>query len=154
MGKVKTSEIDEFQELFSTVMRNLRRVPPKKMLPGHLTFVQMRVLWLLKSKGPRTMGEVAQMLAVTGPTATAIVNRLVSRGYVGRERDKSDRRVVNLRLRPKGTALLAARRRLFKERVGQMLEPLDENERKRLLAALKVVSRAIERTSSKPKGRR
>jgi DNA-binding MarR family transcriptional regulator len=100
------------------------------------------------------MGEIARMLSVTRPTATAIVGRLVSKGFVSRERNSKDRRVVTLKLKPRGTALLAARRRLFRERLEQMLKPLNSGERKRLLAALRVVSRAVERTSMGGKERR
>lgn len=141
-------EMDEVQELLSGIMRSLRRMPTRKMLPGHITFVQMRVLWLLESRGPCTMGEVAQMLSVTRPTATSIVNRLVAKGFVGRERSKEDRRFVNLRLRPKGMGLLTAKRSLFKKRIGQMLKPLKGPDRKRLLLALKVVSDAMQGSSS------
>jgi DNA-binding MarR family transcriptional regulator len=147
MGKTKIREIEELQNLFSGIVMNLRRVPHRKMLPGHITFVQMRVLWLLESGSPCTMGEVAQTLSVTRPTATAIVNRLVSRGFIARERDTKDRRVVNLKMRPRGTAFLATRRRLFRERLEQMLEPLSQSERKRLLTALKVVNKAVQMTS-------
>jgi len=154
MGKTKIRELDEVQELFSGIMRNLKRVPHRRMLPGHITFVQMRVLWLLESGGSCTMGQVAQTLSVTRPTATEIVNRLVGKGLIGRERDKNDRRIVNLQLRPKGAALLGARRRLFRGRLEQMLEPLSAQERKRLLGALKVVSRAVDRTVTERKQRR
>ena len=154
MKKTREEEIDEVQELFSGIMKNLRRVPHRRMLPGHITFVQMRVLWFLESRGPCTMGQVARMLSVTRPTATSVVNRLVSKGFIGRERDKNDRRVVNLRLKPKGAALLGARRRLLRKRLEQMLEPLNGSERKRLLTALKVVNEAVKRTATGRKERR
>ncbi len=90
------------------------------------------------------MGDVAETLSVTRPTATSIVNRLVSKGFVGRERDEGDRRVVRLRLRPKGASLLAAKRSLFKERVRKMLSPMSRDQRKRFVAALKTVSNQVD----------
>lgn len=100
------------------------------------------------------MGEVAEMLSVTPPTATSIVNRLVSRGLIRRERDNNDRRVVKLRLLSKGSAALAARRKQFRERTASMLQSLSGIERHRFVAALRVVSETIQNSSNRRKERR
>jgi DNA-binding MarR family transcriptional regulator len=146
MKEIRSSEIEEVQELFSHIMRGLRHFPTRKQFPGDVTFEQMRVLWFLDSKGTCAMGDVAQMLSVTRPTATSVVNRLVLRGFVGRQRDKTDRRVVRLRLCPKGASLLAARRSLFRDRVRQMLSPMTKNQRGRFVAALRTVCTQVDGT--------
>ena len=48
--------------------------------------------------GPLTMGELAEGLSVTTPSATGLINPLADMGFVVRERDEEDRRVVRVRL--------------------------------------------------------
>jgi DNA-binding MarR family transcriptional regulator len=56
----------------------------------------------IDKQGALTMGEVANVLKVTLGGATSFVDRLVSAGYATREYDPRDRRVVRVRLTPKG----------------------------------------------------
>lgn len=154
MGKTKTREIDEIQDLFSRIIRSMRRFPTRKPLAANITFAQMRVLWFLESRSQSTMGELAEMLSVTRPTATSIVNRLVSRGFISRERCKKDRRVVKLELLRKGASVLAARRKHFRNRIAEMLHPLSKNQRRKFAAALRIVSSTVENSSAQHGDRR
>jgi DNA-binding MarR family transcriptional regulator len=52
----------------------------------------------LRSAGPVTQGDLAALLDVSPPTVVAIVDRLVGRGLVSRERDPADRRAYRLHL--------------------------------------------------------
>lgn len=154
MPNVKSKDVEEAQFLLSQMMRSLRDHPPGKMVARNISFAQMRVLWLLSSRTGATMGEIAEMLGVTRPSATSVVDRLASGGYVRRERDESDRRTVRLRLLPKGAATLAARRRHMAEQISRILQVLEEPERRNLIAALRLVSTTIQTASAKSKERR
>jgi DNA-binding MarR family transcriptional regulator len=75
----------------------------KDSIPDHAksrpaTYAQMKVLVHLAEYGPQTMGELAQGLRITTPSATGLVNPLADIGMVVRERDGQDRRVVRVRL--------------------------------------------------------
>jgi len=59
-----------------------------------LTTAQLRVLFLVREAPGVTAGELAQRLAVTPPTISGIVDRLVKLGVIRREDDESDRRLV------------------------------------------------------------
>ncbi|MFN8533362.1 MAG: MarR family transcriptional regulator [Dehalococcoidia bacterium] len=63
-----------------------------------LTMPQFKVLALVMRAERPTIGEVAQTLRVTPPTASGIVDRLASKRLVVREADPLDRRVVHVRL--------------------------------------------------------
>jgi DNA-binding MarR family transcriptional regulator len=69
-----------------------------------LTTAQLRVMFLMRENPGVTAGELAQRLAVTPPTISGIVDRLVKLGLVRREDDESDRRLVRNHLNDKGTA--------------------------------------------------
>ncbi len=59
-----------------------------------LTTTQLRVLFLVGAAPGVTAGELATRLAVTPPTISGIVDRLVKMGLMRREDDESDRRLV------------------------------------------------------------
>ncbi len=67
-----------------------------------LTTAQLRVLFLMRQEPGVTAGELATRLAVTPPTISGIVDRLVKLGLVRREDDESDRRLVRNHLSEKG----------------------------------------------------
>lgn len=67
-----------------------------------------------------TMAEIAKKIARDKSTVTALVNKLVALGYVTRERDTEDSRVVYVTLTAKGQEL----KPLFREISEKVLETL------------------------------
>lgn len=59
-----------------------------------LTTAQLRLMLLLRENPGVTAGELASRLAVTPPTISGIVDRLVRLGLVRRDDDPNDRRLV------------------------------------------------------------
>jgi DNA-binding MarR family transcriptional regulator len=94
--------VDETLMLLPTLMRLVERPSPVEMgemsrrgvatdvqvSPGHI-----QVLIAL-TRGPRSVGQLAEELGVSPPAATQLVDRLVEHGMVGRHNDPEDRRVV------------------------------------------------------------
>ncbi|MCC6381064.1 MAG: MarR family transcriptional regulator [Dehalococcoidia bacterium] len=67
-----------------------------------LTTAQLRVLFLVRGTPGVTAGELAARLAVTPPTISGIVDRLVRQGLMRREEDCQDRRLVRNQLTAAG----------------------------------------------------
>jgi len=94
--------IDETLMLLPTLMRLVERPSPVEMgeiarrglptdvqvSPGHI-----QVLIAL-TRGPRSVGRLAEELGVSPPAATQLVDRLAEHGMVDRHSDPADRRVV------------------------------------------------------------
>lgn len=78
----------------------LRRAPDA----AGLTLPQFKLLARLSERDFRP-AELAELLEIGRPTLTAIVDGLVRRGLVERQRDLADRRGVLLRLTPAGRTL-------------------------------------------------
>lgn len=70
-----------------------------------LTLPQYRILALIEAGGERS-ARLAERLAVAKPTLTAAADVLVGAGYLVREAEPGDRRVVRLLLTPAGRAAL------------------------------------------------
>ena len=67
-----------------------------------LTMTEFKALMHMDTHGQAAMSEVAGALGLTLGACTNVVDNLVADGYVERQHDKSDRRVVRTSLTPKG----------------------------------------------------
>jgi DNA-binding MarR family transcriptional regulator len=99
--------------------------------PFKLRPVEFTILVLLLGNGSATPKQLAQTLGVPPPNVTVLIDRLVERGLMQRQRSDTDGRAMNLRLTDKGTEL--ARRA---QRVSETMEA-------GLLATLSVAERAM-----------
>ncbi|MGN6741707.1 MAG: MarR family winged helix-turn-helix transcriptional regulator [Amnibacterium sp.] len=71
-----------------------------------VTMPQFRALVLLRALGRTPAGTLAARLGVTASTGTRLVARLVRGGWVARESDTSDRRLITLTLTDRGEHLV------------------------------------------------
>jgi DNA-binding MarR family transcriptional regulator len=92
----------DVSQLVLTIMRLFRGL---ERVPSGLTPQQYRILKLAGAGGERS-ARLAERLAVAKPTLTATADGLVAAGYVRRDAEPSDRRVVRLCLTPAGHAAL------------------------------------------------
>jgi DNA-binding MarR family transcriptional regulator len=104
------------------------------------------VLWLGQD-GPLSMGELARRVGVTEKTITGIVDRLEREGYAQRERDPSDRRVVHVRLTPRGRETSDRVHAQTQESLGNFLSLLEPEDR---TALLRIFEKLVGRLSESP----
>lgn len=71
---------------------------------GELSMAQTLAMMAVKDFGPLSLTALASILAVSAPSASTMVERLVERGIVVREPDPEDRRRVMVRLSPDADA--------------------------------------------------
>lgn len=62
----------------------------------------IQVLAMLEREHMISVTGISQRLGVAKPNITPLVDRLIASGYVERQRDEFDRRIVNIVLLPKG----------------------------------------------------
>jgi MarR family transcriptional regulator, organic hydroperoxide resistance regulator len=125
------------------VVRALHAAGPS-WLELNLTMAQLKTLVLLADDGPMHIGQIAEGLEVTLPTASYQVDRLVRAGLVSRVEDERDRRRMLVQLSDKADELL---RSLRHGRAGQLRAWLDSMS----LADLEALARgmaALERIAS------
>ena len=79
-----------------------------ELLKAHgLSLAQFNVLRILRGAGQGlTCGEIGERLIAHDPDVTRLLDRLEGQGWVSRQRDGADRRVVTGQLTPAGAALL------------------------------------------------
>src|SRR5919197_709616 len=103
---------------------------------AQLTPPQIHAVVWLGQDGPLTMGELARRLGVTEKTITGLVDRLEAGGYLERERDQEDRRVVPARLTNEGAAVYAEIDGHLHDKVAAFLKLLDPADREALFRIL------------------
>jgi DNA-binding MarR family transcriptional regulator len=94
----------ELPVLFKHLVKTMTHAWRSKM--GDLSLTQFRVLFHLNADGPYKATELADKVQVTSGAVTGIADRMIERGWIERERDGIDRRVVLLRITPAGRQLL------------------------------------------------
>jgi len=108
-----THAMERLQEAVRSTMRVLG---PQLSEPVFgLTGSQFYILHQLDQKGNCTVGELADSMAVKPSAITAMIDRLDKHGFVVRDRDENDRRVVHIRLTAAGIETL---KRVKKYRMG------------------------------------
>jgi len=90
------------------------------------------------SEGP-TMREIAKHLRVTAPSATSLVRKLSSLGWVKRVPSGSDKRVVMIRLTPRGERELTRYRKQSEGIMRKVFSKLPERDLAHLKGALRTL---------------
>ena len=105
-----------------------------------LTPAQIHILLWLGNDGPMTMGELARAVAVTEKTITGVVDRLERDLLVQRERDPADRRVVHVRLAPRGATLYRRMDQGITSKLAKLLGLLEVQDREHLVRMVKTLT--------------
>ncbi|MCL2812860.1 MAG: MarR family transcriptional regulator, partial [Clostridia bacterium] len=86
---------------------------------------------------------ISHRLGIAKPNITPLVDRLLERGLVQRQRDSSDRRVVNVLITEEGINTLAAIQDTIANQVRIQAEHLSSAEFKELAEALESITRIL-----------
>ncbi|ANZ14199.1 MarR family winged helix-turn-helix transcriptional regulator [Streptomyces noursei] len=120
--------------------RSLRR----SATAGSIQLTHVAVLALLTQRGPSRIGEIAQWVPCSQPTATAAVLGLESSGLVRREADPKDRRASRVLLTERGSAALVDIARGEAQVLSRRLTALRPDEIRRLTEVEPLLRRLAE----------
>lgn len=139
------ADIDEFTEIIGKLKFALVRRNPKILndLDIEITPMQFGLCMLLKINGKLTMGELSNAIGVSMPTLTGIIDRLVKREIVIRDKDEKDRRVVLVSLSPTGECVLEKMRQIETEHVRPIMTFLSSEDRGNFLRLWREILRGI-----------
>ena len=86
----------------------MRRRITLAMAEHDLTAAQWYPLWKLQRDGPSAARELARDMEMDAGAMTRLIDRLVAKGLIERNRSRTDRRVILLSMTPAGRAVAAA----------------------------------------------
>ncbi len=128
-------------ELLPQLVRGFARHESNYLSRGEITLPQ---LWTLEYLSRQVqdgcpMNQLARCLGISRPAATGLMDRLIAQGLVSRAGDPRDRRIVRVRISPKGRRIVQniwEQKRRMLVRVFGRISPSD---RRQYLAILEQV---------------
>ena len=103
----------------------------------------MFVMGRLKRHGMLSMSDIGKYLSMPKPHITVIVDRLIEEGYVERQSDPNDRRIVNILITEKGLRDFEQIKRVVSETLKSKLILLSEDELEILATASQQVKEIL-----------
>lgn len=99
------TDVDQVLEAVIYLYTESRRITKELARRADLTGPQLTVLKLLEQFGDLSLSGLSERIRAQNSTVTGIIDRMEREDLVVRERSKEDRRVVYIRLTPKGREL-------------------------------------------------
>jgi len=130
---------DELNQIIPVIHREMIRRQIDEIHKGKITFQQLLILEFLERSGQLKMSEIAVFLDVSTAAVTGIVVRLVRQKYVERVYDKKDRRVIRIRLTPKGSQIVSKASQQRRNMVIKLFQNISDVDRTSYLRIIKQI---------------
>ena len=104
---------------------------------------QFRVLHLLMHHGVQRMSELGRRLYISKPYMTALIDAMTEEGFVERQADPADRRVIRIRITGKGRSHLSKKAALLKNDLKQNLSAVSREDLEHLCDSLQHLRRVL-----------
>lgn len=125
-------EIEVFEKstkLFcQTIIYQIIKPSLEGLAKEQLTEVQLSCINFVAMHSEPSIGEIAEGLAISNPASAKLVDRLVKKKLLTREEDPIDRRVLKIRLTPKGNELLEDIKKIETQQYQSILKRMSEEE--------------------------
>lgn len=105
-----------------------------------LTMLQFRTLCILRCEGELSLNKLAQFQNITKQQQSIIIKGLVDDGYVSRETDAKDRRIIHFKITKKGNDLMNQQLSQVADSMILRLKCLDEEKRNKAFEAIHYIN--------------
>lgn len=109
-----------------------------------LTAAQFRALQIVAETGRATPKDIAARMGVSQATITALVDKLVARALVTRERSERDRRQTNVTITETGRATVQEAPDALQQRYVRKFEALEDWEQAQIIATLERIAAMLD----------
>ena len=137
-SKAMSDRITKYYLMHRSLLKTLMKV-------GKMPLAQYHILSLLTKNTSMRMGEISQIMAISRPNLTPLVDKLVSLGYVKRISDDHDRRVTYVSITSEGLEALQNEHDLISKSISKFTDRLNDEDRERLAEALDTFSEIASR---------
>jgi DNA-binding MarR family transcriptional regulator len=144
MSKVSLSQFgDRMIVLLPALMQELWLYERSFFARGEINVQQLEALNYLSSRDSCTMRQLARTMGLRESTTTGLVDRMVAMGFLKRQRDTRDRRVVRAAITAKGKAALKELRRQQRRGFISLFKRASASERSRVLEIIERLVRQM-----------
>lgn len=128
--------VSTIEELLRNVGTVLKKRGRDILSNFEVTPPQLEALLVLREFGELTMGELCQKMFLACSTATDLIDRMERNQLIERVRDTNDRRVIRLRVLPKGAQMIEEVLEARRNYLSSTLNELDVADKERLIQTL------------------
>jgi MarR family transcriptional regulator, organic hydroperoxide resistance regulator len=140
LASVFPHSVVEIEHLLRQISTTVRRKGRTLLEQYGITPPQFDALFILDRDGELTIGELSNRLYLAYSTTTDLVDRLERSGFVIRQRDSDDRRVVRVRLQPEGSKLIEQVIDVRRGYLNTVLDTVDGEAQRRILDVLELLN--------------
>lgn len=130
---------DTLNELLVRLFKDILEIEGKSLITEEFKDISTNDMHIIEAIGveePKNMKTVAGLMSVTTGTLTKAIDALCEKGYVVRERDKSDRRVVKIHLTDRGKTAYYHHEQFHRQMIKNISSEMSEKETEVLVYAL------------------
>lgn len=141
-NKITNSQIADKISSFYTIHRTALKslVNTAEMPTAHY-----HILSILNERAPIRMGEISEIMAISRPNLTPLVDKLVALNYVERILYNHDRRVIYIAITDSGREALRSEHKIVIEGISKFTSKLTDEERKQFINALDTITEMLTR---------
>lgn len=119
--------VDDFMFLLNYMRQSYLR-PAEQITRLKLSHAQFHAISFLALKGPLSMTELANKMAISKQQLTPLIYKLIEAGWVVRKTDENDRRIVLIDITEEGLKTYNGLKAEIKQKFIEKLSKLPENE--------------------------
>lgn len=126
-GGGKMADAQQINDFLVDAFGRINKIEERAMTTGLGSAISITEIHIIEKIGlsePARMSEIAHMLGVTLATMTVACDKLEGKGLVRRARSRSDRRVVQVTLTPRGRAVYEYHRAFHERMIASILDTL------------------------------
>jgi DNA-binding MarR family transcriptional regulator len=109
-----------------------------------LTTAQLLILQSIQNMGEVSIGEISKKISLSQATVTSILDRLVDKGLVYRERSTEDKRKVHAYLTEDALALIKDAPAPLQEQFTKQFEALNDWEKSMMISSLQRIAQMMD----------
>jgi MarR family 2-MHQ and catechol resistance regulon transcriptional repressor len=117
----------------------------KSMYKNGLTVSEFGVMEFLLHKGKQPVQQIAEKILVTSGTITYVINKLIEKGFIKRERCKKDKRIYYVDLTEEGKRFIE---KVFKDHekfLSKLFGEIDKEDKKELINKLNLLEKVVKK---------
>ncbi|MBU1912995.1 MAG: MarR family transcriptional regulator [Candidatus Omnitrophica bacterium] len=136
---------DRINDIIPIMIREFAKYQVNELSKGKITLPQFLILGFLEKSGEAKMSSLADFMAVTTAATTGTVDRLVRYGYVTRELEPKDRRVIKIKITLKGRELIKKINSQRRQMIIDIFGKISESDRSDYLRVLTKIEEILSR---------
>ena len=134
---------DRINNIIPIMIKEFSKYQVNELSKGKITLPQFLILGFLEKSGEAKMSDLAHFMSVSTAAMTGTVDRLVSYGYVIRELEPKDRRVIKIKIISKGSNIIKKINYQRRQMIIDIFAKVSEHDRSDYLRVLTKIEEAL-----------